>query len=154
MKKKRVKYLAIINYFSDGTSTIRNYVKKELFSLKNEVKEFELYDIKIQKYKDLVINSEIEWLHVTRNLFRRNYQPNSALQSHSNIIIITDQFKAEKYIQRQWLTKFQVVPRNLKLLMIGLNGNLSFNLCLFGEGFLGGLLLEIHLKLSLYIFDY
>ncbi|RGB31947.1 hypothetical protein C1646_763476 [Rhizophagus diaphanus] len=61
MKKKRVKYLAIINYFSDGTST-RNHVKKELFSLKNEVKEFELYDIKIQKYRDLVINSEISFI--------------------------------------------------------------------------------------------
>ncbi|EXX55539.1 uncharacterized protein OCT59_005902 [Rhizophagus irregularis] len=69
MKKKRVKYLAIINYFSDGTSTIRNYVKKELFSLKNEVKEFELYDIKIQKYKDLVINSEVSFIEELEDKF-------------------------------------------------------------------------------------
>ncbi|RGB23164.1 hypothetical protein C1646_774920 [Rhizophagus diaphanus] len=46
MKKKRVKYLAIKN--------IRN--SKELFNLKDEVKEFDLHNIKVRSYNDLVIN--------------------------------------------------------------------------------------------------
>ncbi|GES72779.1 hypothetical protein GLOIN_2v1780629 [Rhizophagus clarus] len=44
MNEKRVKYLA----------TIRS--GKELFDLKDEVKEFKLYDIKVQCYDDLLIN--------------------------------------------------------------------------------------------------
>ncbi|CAB4427784.1 unnamed protein product [Rhizophagus irregularis] len=55
MKKKRVKYLAIVNYFS---STVNN----DLFSFKDEVKEFELYNIKIQKYKDLVIDNKLNFI--------------------------------------------------------------------------------------------
>ncbi|CAB5212200.1 unnamed protein product [Rhizophagus irregularis] len=54
MKKKRVKYLAIINSFErsdDGT-----YDHKELFSLKDEVDEFELYNIRVQNYYDSLIN--------------------------------------------------------------------------------------------------
>ncbi|EXX72620.1 hypothetical protein RirG_067620 [Rhizophagus irregularis DAOM 197198w] len=50
MKKKRVKYLAIINITTD------------LFSLKDEVKEFELYNIKIQKYRDLIIDSKLKFV--------------------------------------------------------------------------------------------
>ncbi|RGB42364.1 hypothetical protein C1646_751008 [Rhizophagus diaphanus] len=50
MKKKRIKYLAIINFNID------------LFSFKDEVKEFELYNIKIQKYHDLVKLKIIEEL--------------------------------------------------------------------------------------------
>ncbi|PKK70205.1 hypothetical protein RhiirC2_780023, partial [Rhizophagus irregularis] len=48
VKKKRVKYLAIkeIFYFKD----------EELFLLEDKVKEFELYDIKVLYYDDLVID--------------------------------------------------------------------------------------------------
>ncbi|PKC55083.1 hypothetical protein RhiirA1_476200 [Rhizophagus irregularis] len=42
MKKKRAKYLAIYSSFDKI---------KELFSLKDEVKEFELYNIKVQSYE-------------------------------------------------------------------------------------------------------
>ncbi|CAB5185129.1 unnamed protein product [Rhizophagus irregularis] len=52
MKKKRVKYLAIINFPS----------KIELFSFKDEVKEFELYNIKIQKYRDLCNFSKLKFI--------------------------------------------------------------------------------------------
>ncbi|PKK75096.1 hypothetical protein RhiirC2_774050 [Rhizophagus irregularis] len=52
MKKKRVKYLAIINFPS----------KIELFSFKDEVKEFELYNIKIQKYRDLCMFSKLKFI--------------------------------------------------------------------------------------------
>ncbi|CAB4426527.1 unnamed protein product [Rhizophagus irregularis] len=45
MKKKRAKYLAIYSF--DRI--------KELFSLKDEVKEFELYNIKVQSYNSLEI---------------------------------------------------------------------------------------------------
>ncbi|EXX70196.1 hypothetical protein GLOIN_2v1778342 [Rhizophagus irregularis DAOM 181602=DAOM 197198] len=44
MKKRRAKYLAI------------NDTGNEWFSFKDEVKEFMLYDIKVQSYYDLVIN--------------------------------------------------------------------------------------------------
>ncbi|CAB5185134.1 unnamed protein product [Rhizophagus irregularis] len=50
MKKKRVKYLAIINFTTD------------LFSFKDEVKEFELYNIKIQKYRDLVVKYKLKFV--------------------------------------------------------------------------------------------
>ncbi|PKY62508.1 hypothetical protein RhiirA4_489081 [Rhizophagus irregularis] len=50
MKKKRIKYLAIINFTTD------------LFSFKDEVKEFELYNIKIQKYRDLVVKYKLKFL--------------------------------------------------------------------------------------------
>ncbi|POG73892.1 hypothetical protein GLOIN_2v1873989 [Rhizophagus irregularis DAOM 181602=DAOM 197198] len=46
MKKKRVKYLAIKNSISF----------KELISLKDEVDEFKLYNIKVQSFDDLKIN--------------------------------------------------------------------------------------------------
>ncbi|EXX74640.1 uncharacterized protein OCT59_006907 [Rhizophagus irregularis] len=48
MKKKRVKYLAIMNSF--------DYI--DLFSLKDVVKEFEFYNIIIQKYDDLIIYAD------------------------------------------------------------------------------------------------
>jgi hypothetical protein len=51
MKKKRVKYLAIM----ESTSDIQIYDKRELFSLKDEVEEFRLYSIKVQSYYSLVI---------------------------------------------------------------------------------------------------
>ncbi|GBC04868.1 hypothetical protein RclHR1_05910001 [Rhizophagus clarus] len=47
MKKRRVKYLAV-----DGTL---NSSKKELFSLKDEVKEFKLHNIIVQSYDNLNI---------------------------------------------------------------------------------------------------
>ncbi|GES79249.1 hypothetical protein GLOIN_2v1879318 [Rhizophagus clarus] len=47
MKERRVKYLAMEECF---------YRKKNLFSLKNEVKEFELHGIRIQNYNDLFID--------------------------------------------------------------------------------------------------
>ncbi|PKY15946.1 hypothetical protein RhiirB3_428234 [Rhizophagus irregularis] len=50
MKKKRIKYLAIISSNTD------------LSSFKVEVKEFELYNIKIQKYYDLFINSKLKYV--------------------------------------------------------------------------------------------
>ncbi|GBC22047.2 kinase-like domain-containing protein [Rhizophagus irregularis DAOM 181602=DAOM 197198] len=43
MKKRRVKYLAI-----NGAFFRSEFVSDELFSLKDEVKEFMLYDIKVQ----------------------------------------------------------------------------------------------------------
>ncbi|PKK62758.1 hypothetical protein RhiirC2_789897 [Rhizophagus irregularis] len=47
MKKKRVKYLAIMNPFK---STENYNSNKELFSMKDEVEEFRLYNIKVQSY--------------------------------------------------------------------------------------------------------
>ncbi|PKK67466.1 hypothetical protein RhiirC2_751718, partial [Rhizophagus irregularis] len=47
MKKKRVKYLAIMDSFKGASD---NYGYKELFSLKDEVEKFKLYDIKVQCY--------------------------------------------------------------------------------------------------------
>ncbi|PKC74587.1 hypothetical protein RhiirA1_449805 [Rhizophagus irregularis] len=41
----------------NNSETFINYSNIDLFSLKDEVKEFELYNIKIQKYRDLVIDS-------------------------------------------------------------------------------------------------
>jgi hypothetical protein len=48
MRKKRVKYLAILEYFHGK--------REDLFSLKDEVKEFESYDIQVVNYRDLIIN--------------------------------------------------------------------------------------------------
>jgi hypothetical protein len=47
IKRKRVKYLAFKDYIE----------VKDLFLLKDQVKKFELYDIKVQKYDDL----DIDW---------------------------------------------------------------------------------------------
>ncbi|CAB4426532.1 unnamed protein product [Rhizophagus irregularis] len=54
MKKKRVKYLAIMDTFFENSSEVI-FKSKDLFSLKDEVKEFKLYNIKIQYYYDLFI---------------------------------------------------------------------------------------------------
>ncbi|PKK60284.1 hypothetical protein RhiirC2_790876 [Rhizophagus irregularis] len=48
MKKKRVKYLAISGIFHEKSV--------DLFSLKDEVKEFQLYDIQVLNYNDSVID--------------------------------------------------------------------------------------------------
>jgi hypothetical protein len=48
MKKKRVKYLAILESFHGKY--------EDLFSLKNEVEEFELHDIQVLNYDDLFID--------------------------------------------------------------------------------------------------
>ncbi|RGB38569.1 hypothetical protein C1646_806062 [Rhizophagus diaphanus] len=57
MKKKRVKYLAISD--SSREYTFGNYSNnaKELFSLKYEVDEFRLYNIEVQSYLSLKIDS-------------------------------------------------------------------------------------------------
>ncbi|GBC33943.1 uncharacterized protein OCT59_019152 [Rhizophagus irregularis] len=56
MKKKRVKYLAIVNSSLEMISEYNSrYNEKELFSLHDEVKEFSLYNIKVQSYLSLVI---------------------------------------------------------------------------------------------------
>src|SRR5947207_12945590 len=47
MKKRRVKYLAFVEYYP---------TYKDLFSLENEVKKFEFYNIKIQDYDELNVN--------------------------------------------------------------------------------------------------
>ncbi|RGB29775.1 hypothetical protein C1646_818311 [Rhizophagus diaphanus] len=56
MKKKRVRYLAINNDFYESTSDICSDNIKEFISLKDEVKEFRLYNIEVQSYSGLVIN--------------------------------------------------------------------------------------------------
>ncbi|CAB4439114.1 unnamed protein product [Rhizophagus irregularis] len=48
MKKKRVKYLAIMDSFE--SSDDENYDYKELASLKDEVEKFKLYDIKVLRH--------------------------------------------------------------------------------------------------------
>jgi hypothetical protein len=45
MKKKRVKYLAYKDVLNDRFNQC-----KELFSMKDEVEKFELYDIKVQPH--------------------------------------------------------------------------------------------------------
>jgi hypothetical protein len=45
MKKKRVKYLAFMDTLDD-----QFHQNKDLFSMKDEVKEFEMYNIKVQNY--------------------------------------------------------------------------------------------------------
>ena len=47
MKKKRVKYLAILETFLRKS--------ENLFSLKDKVKEFESYDVQVLNYDDLFI---------------------------------------------------------------------------------------------------
>ncbi|PKK61686.1 hypothetical protein RhiirC2_791432 [Rhizophagus irregularis] len=56
MKKKRVRYLAINNYFYESTFDRYGDNIKELISLKDEVKEFRLYNIEVQSYSGLVID--------------------------------------------------------------------------------------------------
>ncbi|PKK66433.1 hypothetical protein RhiirC2_784780 [Rhizophagus irregularis] len=71
MKEKRVKYLAISDaIYSKYTCFSDKYYfeYKDLFSLKDEVKEFELYNIKIQKYDDLVISSRLNLLNFIKRL--------------------------------------------------------------------------------------
>ncbi|PKK61339.1 hypothetical protein RhiirC2_760821, partial [Rhizophagus irregularis] len=46
MKEKRVKYLAIKNIKKD----------RELFDLMDEVKEFELHNIRVRRYSELFIS--------------------------------------------------------------------------------------------------
>jgi hypothetical protein len=48
MKKKRVKYLAVVEYF--------NGKNENLFSLKDKVREFQLHDIQVVNYNDLFID--------------------------------------------------------------------------------------------------
>ncbi|CAB5182283.1 unnamed protein product [Rhizophagus irregularis] len=50
MKEKRVRYLAIEDVFSNG-------IRKNLFTLKNEVKEFQLHNIEVYNYNDLFIKN-------------------------------------------------------------------------------------------------
>ncbi|GBB86050.1 hypothetical protein RclHR1_01250013 [Rhizophagus clarus] len=50
MKEKKVRYLAIEDVFSSGLT-------KNLFSLKNEVKEFQSYNIDVYNYNDLFIKN-------------------------------------------------------------------------------------------------
>ncbi|PKY26447.1 hypothetical protein RhiirB3_528589 [Rhizophagus irregularis] len=54
MKKKRVKYLAIMDAVFDEYNTISENI--DLFSLENEVKEFEFYNIIVREYIDLKFN--------------------------------------------------------------------------------------------------
>jgi hypothetical protein len=54
MKKKRVKYLSIHNTLFDEYN-VDISKENDLFSLKDEVKEFDSYDIKIKEYNDLLI---------------------------------------------------------------------------------------------------
>ena len=51
MIEKRVKYLAIREDFAEES--------KDLFSLKDEVKNFELYNIKIQDYRYYDLNIQV-----------------------------------------------------------------------------------------------
>ncbi|POG71915.1 hypothetical protein GLOIN_2v1601311, partial [Rhizophagus irregularis DAOM 181602=DAOM 197198] len=57
MKKKRVKYLAISDSSREDTFDRYSHNVKELFSLKYEVDEFRLYNIEVQSYLSLKINS-------------------------------------------------------------------------------------------------
>jgi hypothetical protein len=54
MKKKRVKYLAIMDSFLNNSTEIPSK-SKDLYYLKEEVKEFKLHNIKVQNYYDLFI---------------------------------------------------------------------------------------------------
>ncbi|GES72734.1 hypothetical protein GLOIN_2v1881853 [Rhizophagus clarus] len=55
MKKKRINYLSIYDSFIIDTILDYEYQSKDLFSLNNEVREFRLYNIKVQSYYDSVI---------------------------------------------------------------------------------------------------
>ncbi|RGB28789.1 hypothetical protein C1646_715262 [Rhizophagus diaphanus] len=57
MKKKRIKYLAISDSSCEYTFGSYSYNIKELFSLKYEVDEFRLYNIEVQSYLNLKIDS-------------------------------------------------------------------------------------------------
>jgi hypothetical protein len=57
MKKKRVKYLAISDSSREYIFGSYSYNIKELFSLKYEVDEFRLYNIEVQSYSSLKIDS-------------------------------------------------------------------------------------------------
>ncbi|EXX69368.1 uncharacterized protein OCT59_007908 [Rhizophagus irregularis] len=56
MKKKRVRYLAISEPSFETSFYNFNLYGKELISLEDEVREFELYNIKVQSYYSSVIN--------------------------------------------------------------------------------------------------
>ncbi|RIA79880.1 hypothetical protein C1645_793620 [Glomus cerebriforme] len=51
MKERRIRYLAILSYYKSENSG-----NNELFSLKNEVNEFKLYNIQVKTYWDLNIS--------------------------------------------------------------------------------------------------
>ncbi|GES72871.1 hypothetical protein GLOIN_2v1885053 [Rhizophagus clarus] len=55
MKKRKVKYLAIMDSAFENTSFHYNFNNNDLFCLKDEVEEFRLYDIKVQNYDDSLI---------------------------------------------------------------------------------------------------
>ncbi|GES72762.1 hypothetical protein GLOIN_2v1790161 [Rhizophagus clarus] len=55
MKKKRVKYLAITDTFF-GSFAYDIFRYKDLFYLNDEVEEFRLHNVKVQKYYDLTIS--------------------------------------------------------------------------------------------------
>ena len=55
MKERKVKYLAIYKSFINSNHI---YEYNDLFSLKNEVEEFKLHNINVQKYNDLLIRIE------------------------------------------------------------------------------------------------
>ncbi|GES72750.1 hypothetical protein GLOIN_2v1881853 [Rhizophagus clarus] len=59
MKKRRVKYLAIMDYFKNTPGNTNNviYDSKQLFFLEDEVEEFRLYDIKVQDYYSMVVKA-------------------------------------------------------------------------------------------------
>ncbi|CAB4426533.1 unnamed protein product [Rhizophagus irregularis] len=54
MKEKRVKYLAIMDSFFNNSAEVLTK-SKDLYYLKDEVKEFKSHDIKVQAYYDLFI---------------------------------------------------------------------------------------------------
>lgn len=55
--------LTIINAInSELVNKNKNYCNKELLALLKEVKEFELYNIEIQKYEDLFIESKLKFI--------------------------------------------------------------------------------------------
>ncbi|UZO18287.1 uncharacterized protein OCT59_009603 [Rhizophagus irregularis] len=54
MKEKRAEYLAIEGYYNNNY--LYNY-KKDLFTMTDELKEFESYNIKVKKYNCLYIRA-------------------------------------------------------------------------------------------------
>ncbi|PKY27730.1 hypothetical protein RhiirB3_443556 [Rhizophagus irregularis] len=58
MKEKRAEYLAIEGYIEVQVSTYSTYrCIKELFTMTDELKEFESYNIKVKEYNDLYIKA-------------------------------------------------------------------------------------------------
>jgi hypothetical protein len=55
MKKRRVNYFAFTDFFFVVTSFV-SYDGKDSFSLDDEIKEFGLYNIKVQRYYSSVID--------------------------------------------------------------------------------------------------